>query len=195
MAQPLYTVDSINRSSSHIEKEAAESLNATLGSLYSRLNNADKQAKEHQEAVMKSCEALSKPLQDEELDFLAKNGTLLFTETLGARMDGYQKLIGFHGQKIKDLSKSWSQIQNEIHQTASTILGRDGMAMLCSDAKFDVLEFVKIMQKELAKELEGERKRLKKKVAAACAESAREMEAAEKVNRSYLANLNILSHS
>lgn len=182
-------VDSINRSTSHIEKEAARSLNTTLGSLYSRLNDADKKAKEHQEVVRKSCEALSKPLQDEELDFLAKDGTLLFTETLGARMDGYKKLIDFHGQKIEDLSKSWSQIQKEIRQTASTIFGEDGIEMLCSDSNFDVSEFLKPMQKELMEELEGERKRLKGKVAAACAESAREMEMAEKVYCSDLVNL------
>ncbi|KAL9611621.1 MAG: hypothetical protein Q9167_003736 [Letrouitia subvulpina] len=180
MALPLYGVDSIQRSSCHIEKEVAESLNTTLGSLYDRLNNADKEAKERQEAVRISCEALFKPLQDEELDFLAKDGTLLFTETLGARMDGYKKLTEFHRQKIEDLSKSWFQIQNEIHQIASTFLGEDGMAMLCSNSKFDVSELVKATQKGLVEELEGERKRLKGKVAAACAESAREMEMAEK---------------
>ena len=138
-------------------------------------------AQEQMQAIAQKSNDILKPLDDEILELVRKDGAVI-TVSLKERLDFYRKLIAKEEKSLVELSRELAKVQKEIDDFAVEVFGAAGAKILrhVQDGKVPRLESAE--QKQIEDEVEREQKHCLDAVAKLGEEAIKEMKGAEKVS-------------
>jgi hypothetical protein len=76
--------------------------------------------------INKSSEGFRKPLDQDHLHFITKDGELAGTQSLGDRMRKFKDVVSVEKEKVNDLGRQWAEVNQSITDLALEVAGPEG---------------------------------------------------------------------
>ena len=107
------------------------------------------------QAIAKSGEELRKPLDQEQLHFIGKDGKAAGVQSLGDRMKIFKDIVTEEKKKINDLAKQWTDINRSIIELATEVVGSEGIGDLSKHMNGELPDYAIPVDKTFEEEVEN----------------------------------------
>lgn len=107
------------------------------------------------QAIAKSGEEVRKPLDQEQLQFISKDGKAAGVQSLGDRMKIFKDIVTEEKKKINDLTKQWTDINQSILELAAEVVGPEGICDLSKHMNGELPDYAIPPDKTFEEEVEN----------------------------------------
>ena len=116
------------------------------------------------QAITKSSEGIRKPLDQDQLHFIGKDGKPAGTQSLGDRMKEFKDVVAEEKKKIDDLAKQWAEINQSIIGLALEVVGPEGISNLLSHLNGELPDYAIPQDKSFEDEVQSTTNRFKSEI-------------------------------
>lgn len=141
----------------------------------------DTQFEKEAQAIAKSGEGLSKPLDQELLHFIGKDGKSAGTHSLGDRMRKFKDVVAEEKKKINDLAKQLTEIDQSIIKLATEVVGPEGIGDLLRHMAGELPDYAISQDKSFEEEVQNKTNHLMSDITKANDTMILQMETCEEV--------------
>lgn len=176
-----HIIASIENSRSELTAKAEAFLDATREELTQRIASSNDLFGEKIQALKHSDEVLRRPLGQDMLCFVSKDGRPAGTQTLGVRMRKFRKIVAAEEHELEVLRQQWTEVQQSINNLASEMIGLNAWEQLLQDPLHLPPDYVLPHYKAVVDEAEKEKNRLAEKIVQVSEQAVTKMEEGEEV--------------
>lgn len=171
---------SIENSRAFLHQQAEAALKTIHQDLAQQVTALNDHFGQNVQTIAKSSEGARKPLDQDQLHFVSKNGEMAGTHSIDDRMQRFKEIITTEKKKIDDLERQWADINQSIAQFAHEVLGPEGVGDGLSPMS-ELLDYAVPAHKKFEEEVQSEKTRFSSKIMKANDTMILQTEACEKV--------------
>ncbi len=131
--------------------------------------------------INKSSERLRKPLDQDHLQFITKDGESPGTQSLGDRMRKFKDVVSSEKGKVNDLGRQWAEVNQSIIDLAVEVAGPEGTGDLLRHLSGQFPQYAIPPDKSFEEEVESKNDRFKNELTRINNTLMIQMEACEEV--------------
>lgn len=121
---------SLEASRAFLQQRAIASITSTREDLVQQVNTLNTGFEKEAQAIAKSGEEARKPLDEEQLYFIGKDGKSSDAQILDDLMKKFKDVVAEEKTKMNDLEKKWTDINRSIIELAMEVVGPEGIGDL-----------------------------------------------------------------
>lgn len=156
--------DSLEASRSFLQQQAKVFITTTREDLVQQVVALNTHFEKEAQAIAKSGEVVRKPLEQDQLHFLGKDGKSAGTQALGDRMKIFKDIVEAEKRTIRDLAKQWAEIDQNFIGLALEVLGPEEIGNLQRYCNRELSDYTIPRDKSFEEEVQSKIDQLKSEI-------------------------------
>lgn len=155
---------SLEASRAFLYQRAEASVTTTHQDLVQQVNTSNTHFEQETQTINKSSEGVRKPLEQDQLRFVGKDGKSAGTQRLGDRMKKFKDVVAAEKKKINDLAKQWAEINQSMTRLALEVVGPEGIDDLISHLNGELPGYAIPQDNSFEEEVQSKTNRFKSEI-------------------------------